>query len=232
MRAAIVYGLPMPTETLTIPLPDGGTVSGLWQAPADASVCLALAHGAGAGMAHRSMAAIANGLEALGVATLRYQFPYMENGKKRPDRPDLAHKTIRAAVETAQRLTTAKLFAGGKSFGARMTSQAQALSPLPGVKGLIFLGFPLHPAKKPSTDRATHLSEIAIPMLFLQGDRDTLADLNLLRPIVKKILDAKLNIVPYADHSFHVPVSSGKTDAQILNELLDTTASWMHDPDA
>ena len=216
----------------TIQVDEQHTVSALFQTPANPFACTILAHGAGAGMNHPFMAAIAEGLLEREIATLRFQFPYMENGKKRPDRPDLAHKTIRAAVETAQRLTTAKLFAGGKSFGARMTSQAQALSPLPGVKGLIFLGFPLHPAKKPSTDRATHLSEIAIPMLFLQGDRDTLADLNLLRPIVKKILDAKLNIVPYADHSFHVPVSSGKTDAQILNELLDTTASWMHDPDA
>src|SRR5206468_3413608 len=154
--------------------------------PSRARACHVLAHGAGAGMAHPFMAAVASGLAERGYASLRYQFPYMERGSKRPDVPSLAHATVRAAVMAASKLLPqVALVAGGKSFGGRMTSQAQAVAPLPGVRGLAFLGFPLHPAGKPSTSRAAHLSDVKIPMLFLQGTRDDLAEMTLLEPVVK-----------------------------------------------
>src|SRR5437667_2937602 len=163
-------------------------VSGLLQVPGDARACCVLAHGAGAGMAHPFMAAVANGLAERGIATLRYQFPYMERGSKRPDPPKLAHATVRAAVLEASRLVPElALFAGGKSFGGRMTSQAQAASPLPGVRGLVFLGFPLHPPGWPSQDRAKHLFDVQIPMLFLQGTRDDFASLELLQPLIDQL---------------------------------------------
>ncbi len=162
----------MTAQPVTIPIPNAEPVSGLWQAPAGMSACLVLAHGAGAGMTHRSMAAIADGLEALSVGTLRYQFPYMEKGSGRPDRPPVAHAAVRAAVaEAGRRAGGAPLFAGGRSFGGRMTSQAQAGAPLEGVRGLVFFAFPLHLAGKPSIERAAHLAEVAVPMLFLQGDQ-------------------------------------------------------------
>ena len=188
-----------------------------------------MAHGAGAGMAHAFMSAVANGLYQRRVATLRYQFPYMEQGSKRPDRPALAHATVRAAVGAAAGLAPAlPLFAGGKSFGGRMTSQAQAEAPLPGVRGLIFLGFPLHPANKPSDERALHLSGIRIPMLFLQGTRDALADKELLTTAVARLGDiATLIPIEGADHSFHVPARSGRTDAQVRAEALDALVAWM-----
>jgi uncharacterized protein len=212
-------------EPVVIKVDDGRAVSGLMQRPDRATACLVLAHGAGAGMTHRFMAAVADGLAARRVASLRFQFPYMESGSKRPDRPALAHATIRAAVEWAAS-NGLKLFAGGKSFGGRMTSQAQAETPLPSVLGLIFLGFPLHPAGKPSTQRADHLASVRIPMLFVQGTRDALADMGLLAPIVDT-LRATLHRSENADHSFHVPARLGTTDQQILDQALDHMVEWM-----
>jgi len=219
----------MPAEPVTIPLPNGSTVSGLWQAPDGATAALVLAHGAGAGMTHKAMAATADGLEALGVATLRYNFPYMEKGGSRVDAPPVAHATVRAAVaEAGRRAPGLPLFAGGRSFGGRMTSQAQALEPLAGVRGLVFFAFPLHPAGKPSTDRAPHLSDVAIPMLFLQGTNDALADLTLLKGVVAGLGErATLELVDAADHSFHVPAKTGRKDPEVLAELLQTAAAWM-----
>jgi predicted alpha/beta-hydrolase family hydrolase len=188
-----------------------------------------LAHGAGAGMNHPFMAAVAQELAERGVATLRYQFPYMEKGGKRPDPPKLAHATVRAAVaETARRLPKLPLIAGGKSFGGRMTSQAQAITPLPKVRGLAFLGFPLHPAKQPSSERGKHLFEIGLPMLFLQGTRDSLASLDLLTPLCQALgARATLTMFQDADHSFHVPARSGRTDPQVLSDVLDALATWI-----
>jgi predicted alpha/beta-hydrolase family hydrolase len=215
----------MAADQLTIRIDESRTVSGLLQVPDRAFACVVLAHGAGAGMTHPFMAAIADGLEQRGVATLRFQFPYMEARSKRPDRPALAHATVRAAVEAAPNLP---LFAGGKSFGARMTSQAQSIAPLPNVRGLLFFGFPLHPAGKPSTDRAQHLAEVRVPMLFLQGTRDALAETRLLVPMVDALGSAaRLKLIEQADHSFHVPVRSGTTDAQVLHAILDEATAWM-----
>jgi predicted alpha/beta-hydrolase family hydrolase len=219
----------MSIEPLRIALADGAAVSGLWQAPDGARACLVLAHGAGAGMTHRSMVAIAEGLSRLGVATLRYQFPYMELGKKRVDSPAVAQAVVRAAVAAAQeRAGGLALFAGGKSFGGRMTSQAQAKAPLAAVRGLVFFGFPLHPAGKPSVERAAHLSEISIPMLFVQGTRDTLADPELLQDVIGGLgARARLQAVPDADHSFHVPARTGRKDAEVLDQALADAAAWM-----
>ena len=180
-------------------------------------------------MAHPFMAAIANGLAERGIATLRYQFPYMEQGSKRPDAPKLAHATVRAAVLEALRLVPeCALFAGGKSFGGRMTSQAQAASPLPGVRGLVFLGFPLHPAGKPSNERGTHLSDVQIPMLFLQGTRDALANLPLVEALCQQLgARATLKLFQDADHSFHVPARTGRKDSEVRAELLDAMAEWI-----
>ena len=204
------------------------SVSGLELEPADALACFVFAHGAGAGMTHSFMAAFAVGLAERGVATLRYQFPYMESGSRRPDAPKVAHPVVRAAVAAAgQRFPQLRLIAGGKSFGARMTSQAQAIEPLPNVAGLAFVGFPLHPAGKPAVDRATHLKQVHTPMLFLQGTRDELAELPLLQPMVEEIGSiATLALFEDADHSFHVRVRSGRTDAQTLSEMLDTFTRW------
>jgi predicted alpha/beta-hydrolase family hydrolase len=223
------YGRGMPVQPLAIPIRDGETVSGLWQAPDEARACLVLAHGAGAGMTHRSMTAIAEGLCGLGVATLRYQFPYMERGSKRVDAPAVAHAAVRAAVAAAQGLAAGlPLFAGGKSFGGRMTSQAQAQAPLEGVRGLAFFGFPLHPAGKPSVDRAAHLAEVAVPMLFVQGTRDALAELDLLRQVMGGLGGrATLQLVADADHSFHVPAKFGRKDPEVLAEALEGAAAWM-----
>ena len=204
-----------------------GKVSGLLTAPRGARACLVLAHGAGAGMKHPFLAAVAAGLAKRGVATLRYQFPYMERGSKRVDAPKVAHAAVRAAVATAARkLPKAALFAGGKSFGGRMTSQAQAEVPLDGVRGLAFLGFPLHAPGKPSAERGEHLLEVTLPMLFLQGSRDDFAKLELLRPLVVRV-GATLRVFEHADHSFHVPKKSGRTDAAVMTELLDVLAGWM-----
>ena len=208
---------------------DGIRVSGLLQAPPQARACYVLAHGAGAGMSHPFMAAVAAELAARGIASLRYQFPYMERRAKRPDPPPLAQMTVRAAVAAAARaLPDLALIAGGKSFGGRMTSQAQAKAPLPGVRGLAFLGFPLHPANRPSHDRAAHLFDVHIPMLFLQGTRDALAALDQIEPVCEKLGGrATLTLFENADHSFHVPARSGRTDAQIRGEMLDALASWI-----
>ena len=218
----------MSAHQITIEVNETETVSGLLQVPARAVVCYVLAHGAGAGMTHPFMTAVAEGLHARRVATLRYQFPYMEHGSKRPDRPALAHAAVRAAVASAARLTPPlPLIAGGKSFGARMTSQAQAQLPLPNVRGLGFLGFPLHPAGKPSDDRAAHLSDVHIPMLFLQGTRDALADSQVLATVLKRLSPAATShLIEQADHSFHVPVRSGTTDRQVLDNVLDTLVAW------
>jgi predicted alpha/beta-hydrolase family hydrolase len=215
-------------ESLTIAIDDEPSVSALLLAPAAPSACYVFAHGAGAGMAHPFMGAVAAGLAARGIASLRYQFPYMERGSRRPDASALAQAAVRAAVAEAARLLPGlPLLAGGKSFGGRMTSQAQAASPLPGVRGLVFFGFPLHPAGKPSDQRAKHLFDVRVPMLFLQGRRDELAKLDLLRPLIERFgARASLHEVADADHSFHVPVRSGRTDAQVLDELLDTMTEW------
>ncbi len=216
-------------KPLRIPVGDGVEVSGLLQAPQAARACYILAHGAGAGMTHPFMTAAAAGLAARGIATLRYQFPYMERGSRRPDPPKLAHATVRAAVAAAQdSMSELPLIAGGKSFGGRMTSQAQALSPLPGVHGLAFLGFPLHPAGRPSAERGEHLFDVKIPMLFLQGARDALATLDELQPVCKKLgRRATLKLFADADHSFHVPARSGRKDAEVFAELLDVLADWV-----
>jgi predicted alpha/beta-hydrolase family hydrolase len=217
------------TKAVTITIDDGQQVSGLLLAPPDARACYVLAHGAGAGMAHPFMAAVAAGLAERGIATLRYQFPYMERGSRRPDAPRLAHATVRAAVdEAARQLPGLPLLAGGKSFGGRMTSQAQAQAPLPCVRGLMFLGFPLHPAGKPSDERAAHLSDVDVPMLFLQGTRDELADTRLVRLLVERLgTRATLQLFPDADHSFHVPARSGHKDPEVLAELMDLAAGWV-----
>jgi len=219
-------------QSVTISIDDATQVSGLLQAPQDARACYVLAHGAGAGMAHSFMAAVALGLAERRFATLRYQFPYMERGSKRPDTPKVAHAAVRAAVAEAARLLPGlALFAGGKSFGGRMTSQAQAVSPLPGVRGLVFLGFPLHPAGKPSDERGKHLSDVRVPMLFLQGTRDELADLPLLEALVQRLgANATLEILEEADHSFHVPARTGRKDSDVRARLLDAAAAWMIRP--
>ena len=209
---------------------DGGPVSGLWLKPPNAKACLVLAHGAGAGMTHRSMVALAEGLAGRGIATLRFQFPYMEHGsRRRPDQPAVAQAAVRAACAEAGSLAKdLPLYAGGRSFGGRMTSQAQAQSPLPDVRGLVFFAFPLHPAGKPGASRAEHLGHVEIPMLFLQGTRDALAELALLQQVIARLgRQAKLVLAEDADHSFHVPAKTGRKDADVLAGLLDTAAAWM-----
>jgi predicted alpha/beta-hydrolase family hydrolase len=214
---------------IRIELPSGGSVSALLQHPDAARACFVFAHGAGAGMDHAFMADLADALGQRGIATLRYQFPYMEEGSKRPDSPAVAHAAVRAAVDTAASLLPGTpLFAGGKSFGGRMTSQAQAKAPLAGVRGLVFVGFPLHAAGKPCSERAKHLSDVKVPMLFLQGTRDALAEMALMRPCVEALGDlATLHVVEGADHSFHVLVRSGRTDAQVMDELAVAIAAWI-----
>jgi len=208
---------------------EGTRVSGLLLAPSEAYACYVLAHGAGAGMTHPFMARIADALAERAIATLRYQFRYMEARSKRPDPPRIAHAAVRAAVaEASRRLPGMALFAGGKSFGGRMTSQAQAASGLEGVRGLVFLGFPLHPAGKPSVERADHLDSVRVPMLFLQGTRDALAELSLLEPVVAR-LGARARLVRFedADHSFHVPAKSQRSDSDVMPALADAIAAWI-----
>lgn len=216
---------------LRIPVPDAGDVSALLLEPPDSAALLVLGHGAGAGMRHRFMEEIAAALVAHQVATLRYQFPYMEAGRRAPDRAPRLVATVRAAVETAVRLAERKdlpLFAGGKSMGGRMTSTAAAEAPFAGVRGLVFFGFPLHPAGKPSTDRGGHLADVDLPMLFLQGTRDRLAELDLLRPALDGLEPAPtLHVIDEADHGFHVPKRSGRTDADVMDELAAVSAAWM-----
>ena len=192
----------------------------------EGAFCLyVLAHGAGAGMRHPFLERLAGALASEGVATLRYDFPYMEAGKGRIDSPAVLHGRVREAVAAAAR-ERLPLFAGGKSMGGRMTSQAQAAAPLAGVIGLAFVGFPLHPAGRPGIERAAHLRPVAIPMLFLQGTRDDLADLDLLRPVIEELPQATLHVVAGADHSFHVLKKSGRTDGEVLIELAQTFARW------
>jgi predicted alpha/beta-hydrolase family hydrolase len=216
-------------QPLRIEISPAASVSALLVRPPQARACYVFAHGAGAGMTHASMETIATGLGERGIATLRYQFPYMEKASKRPDSPAVAHAAVRAAVAEASRCCPElPLIAGGKSFGGRMTSQAQAIAPLAGVRGLAFLAFPLHPAGKPSSDRARHLSDVKVPMLFLQGTRDALAELNLLEPVVKSLGSlATLHLVKEADHSFHVLTRSGRNDREVMNEVLDAYAAWV-----
>ena len=216
------------TRELNLDIERIGTVSAILTRPDNARACYILAHGAGADMRHAFMEKVAAGLAERGIATLRFNFLYMEKKLGRPDQPAIAHAAIRAAVEEAARLCPGvTLVAGGKSFGGRMTSQAQSKAPLPGVKGLAFLGFPLHADKKPSTERAEHLAHIDIPMLFLQGTRDGLADLGLLKPVIATLgPKAKLHEVAGGDHSFAVLKRSGRTNEEALNEVLDTLTAW------
>jgi predicted alpha/beta-hydrolase family hydrolase len=204
-------------------------VSGLLLRPDEANALYVFAHGAGVGMNHPSMASNAQGLAARGIATLRFQFPYMEKGGGRPDPPPVAHAAIRGAVAKAAEIAPdLPLFAGGRSYGGRMTSQAQAIAPLPDVRGLVFLGFPLHPAGKPGIERADHLERVTIPMLFVSGSRDALAELDLLRPLVGGLGErATLQVIANGDHSLHVPARSGRTAAEAQAEALDAVAEWM-----
>lgn len=216
-------------QQLRFDVDDTRSVSGLLQSPEGAKACLVLAHGAGAGMVHPSMERVASGLSKRGVATLRYQFPFMEAKSRRPDPPAIAHATVRAAVREAARLVPhLPLFAGGRSFGGRMTSQAQAALPLPGVRALVLLAFPLHPAGRPSSERGHHLAEVRLPMLFLQGTRDGLADIDLLKAIVDRLDGALLQLFNEADHAFHVPARSGRTDVEVLSQLLDMIVAWIN----
>ena len=218
-------------QPVSIVVDDTERVSGLLQAPPSARACYVMAHGAGAGMAHPFMATFANELAARDIATLRYQFPFMERGSKRPDSPKVAVATVRAAVTEAARLAPElALFAGGKSFGGRMTSQAQAASPLSQVRGLIFVGFPLHPPGQPSDTRAAHLFDVQVPMLFLQGTRDELADLHLIETLVGRLgTRAALRLLQDADHSFHVLARTGRKDSEIRAEMVDAMAEWIDD---
>lgn len=220
---------PSTAQPVTVDVDDTHRVSGLLLMPPQARACFVLAHGAGAGMTHPFMEAVAAELGMRGVATLRYQFPYMQRGARRPDPPSLAHAAVRAAVAAAARLAPGlPLIAGGKSFGGRMTSQAQAALPLLGVRGLAFLGFPLHPAGHPADDRGSHLSAIQLPMLFLQGERDKLADRQLLSRLVERLgARARLHLLQDADHSFHMPTRTGRTDTEGRIELLDALVSWI-----
>jgi uncharacterized protein len=218
---------PIP-KAVAIVVNDATRVSGLMQRPPHAKWCFVLAHGAGAGMNHPFMVAVADELAALGIATLRYQFPFAEKKSKRPDPPQLAQATVRAAVEAAQKLAPdLPLIAGGKSFGGRMTSQAQAAAPLPKVRALAFLGFPLHPPGQPSVVRAEHLSQVHIPMLFLQGTRDAFAELALIEPLAKRLGSrATLTLIEDADHSFHVLARTGRSDSQVRTVMLTALSSW------
>jgi predicted alpha/beta-hydrolase family hydrolase len=228
----MIEAVPMPSvkaQAVNIAIDATQSVSGLLQMPRNAHACYVFAHGAGAGMTHPFMAAVADGLAERDIATLRYQFAYMERGSKRPDSPALAHAAVRAAVAVAvQRVEGVPCFAGGKSFGGRMTSQAQAAQPMPGVHGLAFLGFPLHAPGKPSDERGAHLSDVKVPMLFLQGTRDEFAQLDLLTAVTKKLgKRATLVLFDDADHSFHVPARSGRKDVDVRTEVLDAMSTWM-----
>ena len=221
----------MPTsKLLDLTLQNGGRVSAIAAGPRRAESAFVFAHGAGAGMHHPFMAAVADGLGQRRIATLRYQFPSMEAGRPRVDRPPVAHATVRAAAAMANALWPGlPLFAGGKSFGGRMTSQAQAIEPIPGVVGLIFLGFPLHPSGKPSVERAIHLASIDVPMLFIHGERDALAETAEFDAMSNSLGSlASREDVAEADHAFHVPKRSGTTDDEVRESFLDALAVWTH----
>jgi uncharacterized protein len=215
-------------EKLRFEVEGAGDVSALLLMPQTAHWLLVLGHGAGAGMTHPFLEKLAAELAKVGIATLRYHFPYMEDRRRVPDKPELLTASVAAAVRTAwESAPELPLLAGGKSMGGRMTSQAASQGLLTGVKGLVFFGFPLHPPNRPGTNRAEHLKKVPQPMLFLQGTRDTLADLKLLRPICGDLGSrATLHVIETADHSFHVLKTSGKSDAEVLTELAQTTASW------
>ena len=206
-----------------------GEVSALVRRPAEARSLLVLAHGAGAGMRHHFMESASSRLADRNIATFRYQFPYMEAGRRRPDPPGVLTATVRAALAAVHgAMPDLHLFAGGKSMGGRMTSMAAPTGDLPDLVGLVFFGFPLHPAGRPSVDRAAHLDDVSPPMLFLQGTRDTLSNLDLLRPVCEGLSRrTRLHIVEGADHSFHMRKSSGRTDDEVLDELADVAADWM-----
>jgi predicted alpha/beta-hydrolase family hydrolase len=214
---------------LSVAVPGTGEVSAVFLRPAQANALLVLAHGAGAGMRHPFLESLARELAASGVATLRYQFPYMERCRSIPDRPKVLTETVRAAVRAAgERAPDLPIFAGGKSMGGRMTSLAASEQQLEGVRGIVFVGFPLHAPEKPGAKRAEHLAKVNLPMLFLQGTRDTLATLDLLRPICERLgASATLHVVDTADHSFHVLKRAGKTDAEVIQELARTISSWV-----
>jgi len=214
-----------------IELPERGAVSALLLLPPAARALYVLAHGAGAGMRHPFMEAMAQRLAMRAIGTLRYQFPYMEARSRRPDFEPVLLATVRAAVAAGREAAGGlPLLAGGKSMGGRMTSRAAAAAPLEGVSGIAFLGFPLHPAGQPGTARAEHLARVAVPMLFLQGTRDALADLALLTPIVAQLgRRATLRVIDHADHAFHVLKKSGRTDADVLDELADGVAAWVEE---
>ena len=216
------------TKLLKIRTEGGELVDAVAMVPAKAESAYVLAHGAGAGMTHPFMVAVAEGLAQRRIATLRYQFPYMQAGKRRVDSPALSHETVHAAVARARQLwPSLPLFAGGKSFGGRMTSQAQALTPLPTVNGLIFLGFPLHPAGKPSIERAAHLATVEVPMLFIQGSRDALAHAVQFKRMTSQLGAFASRVeIPEADHTFHVPRRTGRTDREVLNDILDVLTVW------
>jgi len=205
-----------------------GAVSGLLNKPVEATALLVLAHGAGAGMRHRFMEAVAIKLAARNIATFRYQFPYMEKRTKRPDSEAVLTDTVRAALAAAKKVAgELPLFAGGKSMGGRMTSLAAAKEPLDGVRGFIYFGFPLHAAGRPGADRGDHLAVIEAPMLFLQGSRDALADLKLLRPLCKRLKRAELFVIQGGDHSFHMLKSARRSDDEVLDEITNKAADWM-----
>lgn len=218
-----------PGEALTVTVDAATRVSARWLLPPAARACYVLAHGAGAGMLHPFMQATATVLAQQGVGTLRFQFPYLERGSRRPDAPPLCHATVRAAVAAAhERCPQLPLFAGGRSFGGRMSSQAQAQSPLPAVRGLVFLGFPLHPAGKPDTQRAQHLQRVAVPMLFVQGTHDALAErMRLLQVLGELGARVSSEWVPDADHAFHVPARTGRKDPAVRAAFLAVAAQWM-----
>ncbi len=205
-----------------------GSVSAILERPSDAWALYVLAHGAGAGMRHRFMEQVATALAGQGIATLRYQFPYAESGGRRPDPPAVLEATVRAALAAAREAEPGlKLLAGGKSMGGRMTSNAMARAPLEGVSGLVFLGFPLHPPKRPAVTRAEHLAQVASPMLFLQGTRDDLADLDLITDVCNGLgARATLHVVDGADHSFAVLKRSGRSGEEVLQELVTSIADW------
>jgi uncharacterized protein len=216
-------------ERVSIDVDATTRVSGLVLVPPAAHACYVFGHGAGAGMEHPGMSSVANDLATLGIATLRYQFPYMERRSKRPDPPPVCHATVRAAVSAAARIApNLPRFAGGRSFGGRMTSQAQAIAPLADVLGLAFLAFPLHPAGRPSDERAKHLTDVKVPMLFLQGTRDELARLDLIEAVAGRLAPlATLKLLQDADHSFHVPARTGRKDQDVRMEALQELAAWM-----
>ncbi|HWE25053.1 MAG TPA: alpha/beta family hydrolase [Myxococcales bacterium] len=195
--------------------------------PDEARLLYVLAHGAGADMRHVFLHRIAEALADSGVATFRFQFPYTQAKRRRPDEPTVLRGAVRAAVSAAHRAAPdLPLIAGGKSMGGRMTTQAQAEAPLAGARGIALLGFPLHPARRPSTSRAEHLPRVEVPLLFLQGTRDDLADLSLLRPIVGALPRAQMRVIEGADHSFHMLKRSGRSDADVISELAAAVAEW------